>query len=64
LRAVQQLHRAGTAHLIFQALQRGAFFLQLPVQRARRYMQQRGQRFETEIQKIMIYGKIILIKQM
>jgi len=43
LRAVQQLHRAGAAHLVFQALQRGTFFLQLPVQRARRDMQQRGQ---------------------
>ena len=34
LRAVQQLHRARAAHVILQALQRGAFFLQLPVQRA------------------------------
>src|SRR3989344_2082990 len=34
LRAVQQLHCAGAANLVFQALQRGAFFLQLPVQRA------------------------------
>ncbi|MNV93330.1 hypothetical protein D3C71_1880100 [compost metagenome] len=40
---MQQIHRAGTAHLVFQALQRGAFFLELAVQRARRYVQQVGQ---------------------
>ncbi len=42
--AQQQLGGAGAAHLVFQALQRGAFVLELAVQRARRNGQQRGQR--------------------